>query len=70
MLEILGKYEAASGQAINRQKTTLFFSKNTRQEVRDAIQQLLGARVMSECEKYLGLPMPNGKSKVGTFKEL
>ena len=23
-----------------------------------------------ECEKYLGLPMPNGKSKVGTFKEL
>lgn len=25
---------------------------------------------MSECEKYLGLLMPNGKSKVGTFKEL
>ena len=25
---------------------------------------------MLECEKYLGLPMPNGKSKVGTFKEL
>ena len=70
MLEILGKYEAAFGHAINRQKTTLFFSKNTRQEVRDAIQQLLGAWVMSECEKYLGLPMRNGKSKVGTFKEL
>ena len=70
MLEILGKYEAVFGQAINRQKTTLLFSKNTRQEVRNAIQQLLGAQVMSECEKYLGLPMPNGKSKVGTFKEL
>ena len=25
---------------------------------------------MSECEKYLGLPMLSGKSKVGTFKEL
>ena len=25
---------------------------------------------MSDCEKCLGLPMPNGKSKVGTFKEL
>ena len=24
---------------------------------------------MLECEKYLGLPMRNGKSKVGTFKE-
>ena len=38
--------------------------------MRNEIQQLLGARVMTECEKYLGLPMPNGKSKVGTFKEL
>ena len=37
VLDILGKYEAASGQAINRQKTTLLFSKNTRQEVRNAI---------------------------------
>ena len=70
LLELFGKYEGASRQAINRQKTSLFFSKNTRQEVRNEIQQLLGARVMTECEKYLGLPMPNGKSKVGTFKEL
>ena len=66
----MGLYEAESSQAINRQKTTLFFSKNTRREVRNDIQQMLGARIMSECEKYLGLPMPNGKSKVGTFKEL
>lgn len=25
---------------------------------------------MSDCEKYLGLPMASGKSKVNTFKEL
>ena len=25
---------------------------------------------MSDCEKYLGLPMAGGKSKVNTFKEL
>lgn len=25
---------------------------------------------MIECDKYLGLPMASGKSKVGTFKEL
>ena len=67
---LLGKYEAASGQSINRQKTTLFFSRNTKPEVRNAIQQLLGARVMTECEKYLGLPMSGGKSKVNTFKGL
>lgn len=31
---------------------------------------MLGARVMSECEKYPGLPIASGKSNVGTFKEL
>ena len=70
LLAILGKYEAAFGYAINRQKTTLFFSKNTRQEVRNDIQQMLGAQVMLVCEKYLDLPMPSGKSEVGTFKVL
>lgn len=25
---------------------------------------------MTECDKYLGLPMASGKSKVGTFKKL
>ena len=38
--------------------------------MRRAIQQLLGARIMSNTEKYLGLPIVSGKSKVNTFKEL
>ena len=29
LLQVLAQYEAASGQAINRRKTSLFFSKNT-----------------------------------------
>lgn len=63
-------YEGASGQAINRQKTTLFFSPNTNQGVKQAIQTMLGAQIMTNCEKYLGLPMVGGKSKVGTFREI
>lgn len=70
LLDLLGIYEAASGQAINRQKTSLFFSTNTRLEGRRAIQQMMGARIMANCENYLGLPMVCGKSKVNTFKEL
>ena len=70
LLDLLETYEAASGQAINRPKTSLFFSTNTKPEVRRAIQQMLGARIMSNTEKYLGLPMVSGKSKVNTFKEL
>ena len=70
LLHILETYEAASGQAINRQKTSLFFTTNTKPEVRRAIQQMMSARIMSSGEKYLGLPMASGKSKVNTFKEL
>ena len=33
-------------------------------------QTMLGAQIMTDCEKYLGLPMVGGKSKVGTFKEI
>ena len=31
---------------------------------------MLGGRIMENCEKYLGLPMIGGKSKVNTFKDL
>ncbi|XP_023906329.1 uncharacterized protein LOC112018051 [Quercus suber] len=43
LLHILESYEKASGQAINRQKTKLFFSLNTRQQVKEDIQNMLGA---------------------------
>ena len=67
---ILEQYESASGQSINQSKTALFFSSNIRAEVRATIQGMLGAQVMTDCEKYLGLPMVTGLSKVKSFKEL
>ena len=70
LLKLLSRYEQASGQAIKRQKTTLFFSRNTKMEVKVAIQGMRNARIMENHEKYLGLPMVGGKSKVNTFKEL
>ena len=60
----------ASGQEINRQKMSIFISRNTRSEVKADIQTLMGARVMENCQKYLGLPMVGGKSKVNTFKDI
>ena len=70
LLAILAQYEVASSQAINRQKTTLFFSRNIAPKVKQEIQALLSAQVMNDCEKYLGLPMVGGQSKVSTFKGL
>ena len=45
---------------------TLFLSRNTKLEVKVAIQGMVGAKIMENCEKYLGLPI----SKVNTFKDL
>ena len=68
LLDILALSEGASRQAINRQKTTLFFSPNTNQGVKLTIQNMLGPQIMTNCERYLGLPMVGGKSKVSTFR--
>lgn len=47
-----------------------FFSKNTRAYVKQKVQTMLEARVMTDYEKYLGLPMIGGKLKVNTFRQL
>ena len=53
---ILEIYERASGQQLNRAKTSLFFSSNTSHEVQEKIKQWFGAQVIKQHKKYLGLP--------------
>lgn len=31
---------------------------------------MFGAQFITNCEKYLGLPMVEGRSRVSTFKEI
>uniref|UniRef100_A0A2N9GG60 Reverse transcriptase zinc-binding domain-containing protein n=1 Tax=Fagus sylvatica TaxID=28930 RepID=A0A2N9GG60_FAGSY len=70
LMEVLQTYERASSQVVNRDKTALFFSKNTPDHKRDSIQQLWGVRGPSNFERYLGLPAMVGKSKQQTFNGL
>ncbi|KAK9989376.1 hypothetical protein SO802_029615 [Lithocarpus litseifolius] len=70
LLDVLAQYENASGQVINHQKTTLLFSKNTCREAQESIRSMFGAKIMTNCEKYLGLPMVGGRSKANNFKAL
>ncbi|XP_041026997.1 uncharacterized protein LOC121267211 [Juglans microcarpa x Juglans regia] len=65
---ILQLYERASGQCLNKQKTTIMFSSNGRKGDWERITTDLGARVQHSFEKYLGLPAMVGKSKYDTFK--
>ena len=61
--EILGIYEFALGQKINTDKSFIFFSWNTSQELKDEILNILRPMQDSRHSKYLGLPSIIGRSK-------
>ena len=67
VLEILNMYEEASGQKINRSKTTLFFSKCTPREMKHEIKVAFGVLEIMQYEKYLDLPSFVGKRKKASF---
>ncbi|KAL0326613.1 UNVERIFIED_CONTAM: putative mitochondrial protein [Sesamum angustifolium] len=64
---ILEKYERASGQLINLDKSSIFFSSNTTHEDRMEMATLLGVRIDSMPAKYLGLPYFVGRNKRELF---
>jgi hypothetical protein len=45
----------APGQKLNKEKTSIFFSRNTSQAKREEITRLLGLSATDKYEKYLGL---------------
>ncbi|CAA0822319.1 Unknown protein, partial [Striga hermonthica] len=67
ILKILNRYNAISGQCVNLQKSSVLFSKNTPQPLRDNICQILMGIQPQSSSKYLVLPLGIGKSKLDTF---
>jgi hypothetical protein len=67
---LLECYDRASGQLLNKEKTSLFFSRNTSQEARECIQRLSGVPSTQRYDKYLGLPTLVGKSRVREFQNI
>ncbi|XP_071938995.1 uncharacterized protein [Coffea arabica] len=67
LIMILKEYEEATGQLINLEKSSVFFSKNTMPDVREEVCQALGSIKQVEQGKYLGLPMIITKSKSQVF---
>ena len=63
LVDILNSYEVASGQKINTDKSSVFFSPNTPQERKESILNILGPMQDSRHNKFLGLPTIIGKSK-------
>jgi hypothetical protein len=68
--EVLQIYEQASGQKLNREKTSIFFSRNTRVEAKQHILFVAGVSSTHDYGKQLGLPALIGRSRVRCFSAL
>ena len=69
-MEILQVYEIASGQKINSDKSSNFFSSNTPQSLREEIKRFFNANSNEPLEKYLGLPPIIGRGKKQAFEDI
>lgn len=67
---ILSRYELLSGQAINFQKSGIFFSANVSRDKQEEFKELLGVRNDLSEGNYLGLPSLIGRSKKRVFSFL
>lgn len=65
--QILQAYEQSSGQMVNREKSSIFFSANASQAFKNLILQELQLGTEASGGKYLGLPTYVGKSKKVCF---
>jgi hypothetical protein len=68
--DTLDLYEKASGQKLNKEKTSIFFSRNTKAPVRELLSRLIGVPPTQKYETYLGLPVLVGRSRVRSFEGL
>ncbi|XP_059458272.1 uncharacterized protein LOC132187855 [Corylus avellana] len=67
---VLEDYERASGQKLNKEKTSIFFSRNTSTGDRELISHIVGVPITQRYETYLGLPALIGKSRLRAFEGL
>lgn len=67
ILAILDTYQQASGQVVNLDKTEASFSRNVPIEDKHMICNMMGVKVVEAQSRYLGFPIPFGRSKKAVF---
>ena len=68
--KILLQYKEASGQQINKGKSSIFFSSKTQEDRKTNVNELLGISTEGGKGKYLGLPKHFGRRKHDLFTSL
>jgi hypothetical protein len=67
---ILQLYEVCSGQTINFDKSSVMFSRNTSKVKKREVLRELNISEEAKTERYLGLPVYVGRSRLKTFEYL
>ena len=67
MIDCLKAYERASGQMINFQKSSISFSRNMHENLKEEICSFLRVSSTENHGNYLGLPSLVGKNKKAIF---
>ncbi|KAJ0007624.1 hypothetical protein Pint_29766 [Pistacia integerrima] len=70
LFKLLDTYEKSSGQRLNKEKTSIFFSKNTKGDVKQQIIQMAGVKSSHPYDRYLGLPTLIGRDITRDFKHI
>jgi hypothetical protein len=65
---ILDKYEQSTGQLVSLGKCSIMYGDQCSDEVQDELKRILKYETSCFEEKYLGLPVPEGRTKKGKFK--
>ncbi|KAK5802153.1 hypothetical protein PVK06_029736 [Gossypium arboreum] len=68
--EILREFKNCSGQGVNFDKSTVFFSTNPSEEDRKLVVNIFRVQSLNEPERYLGLPNMVGRRKKESFQNL
>ncbi|KAL0401630.1 UNVERIFIED_CONTAM: hypothetical protein Slati_4192900 [Sesamum latifolium] len=67
---ILIEFEVASGLMVNLEKSSVAFSRNVPKNLKNDLASVLGIRVVTKHERYLGFPALVGRSKREIFQTL
>lgn len=68
MKAILQEYECGFGQCVNFHKSIIFYNSNTKQVMQQTASNILGVLILTNPEKYLGLPNMVGRGRKNLSK--
>ncbi|CAN1188669.1 Putative ribonuclease H protein At1g65750 [Linum perenne] len=66
----LEEFSAISGQKISREKSRLYFSKNTRRDISQGICSTLAIPATQDLGRYLGVPIIHGRNSKDLYQYL